>query len=118
MVRITAELTKKNNNKIIIYIVSELCTYLIPTLGEQVSFHCEGTLKKILDWNERPLNPQHGLEGGIGFASTRLRRLVLGRKRRKKQRPVFFRKRIRGSCVGICNINNEKINKYTINYVR
>ena len=62
----------------------------IPTLGKQVSFHCEGTLKKILDWNERPLNPQHGLEGGIGFASTRLRRLVLGRKRRKKQRPVSF----------------------------
>ena len=53
----------------------------IPTLGKQVSFHCEGTLKKILDWNERPLNPHHGLEGGIGFASTRLRRLVLGRKR-------------------------------------
>ena len=62
----------------------------IPTLGEQVSFHCEGTLKKILDWNERPLNPPHGLEGGVGFASTRLRRLVLGRKKRRKQRPVSF----------------------------
>ena len=53
----------------------------IPTLGEQVPFHCEGTLKEILDWNERPSNPHHSLEGGIGFASTRLRRLVLGRKR-------------------------------------
>ena len=62
----------------------------IPTLGKQVSFHCEGTLKKILDWNERPLNPQHGLEGGVGFASTRLRRLVLGRKKGRKQKPVSF----------------------------
>ena len=36
-----------------------------PTLGKQVPFHCEGTLKKILDWNERPLNPHHGLKGEL-----------------------------------------------------
>ena len=29
-----------------------------PTQGKQVPFRCEETLKKILDWNECPLNPQ------------------------------------------------------------
>ena len=33
-----------------------------PTQGKQVPFRCEETLKKILDWNECPLNPRKELD--------------------------------------------------------
>ena len=56
MVKITTEPTKKNNNKIIIYIVSELCTYLTHTRRTD-ALSLRGDVDENLDWNERPLYP-------------------------------------------------------------
>ena len=62
----------------------------IPTLGGQVPSHCEGTLKEILDWNERPSNPHHSLEGGNWIRLDTTSTPGFGTKKRRKQRPVSF----------------------------
>ena len=72
-----------------------------PTLGEQMPFHCEETLTKNLDWNERPLHPHldspwHGFDAWFWD------------KMGEKQKPVSFDSVWVERAWGYANINNKR----------
>ena len=81
----------------------------IPTLGEQMPFHCEETLTKILGWNERPLHPHPRLEGEVG--PPRHDWTPDFERKEGKTANCFLRQRIGGSCVGYETLTIKKINK-------
>ena len=75
-----------------------------PTLGEQMPFHCEETLTKILGWNGRPLHPRS--RGKLDRLDT-IGRLILNEKR-EKQQTVSFDSVLVVRAWGYAVVNNEK----------